>query len=589
MKFGPNFGIISMFAILLLSLQAYAVDPTTSATAVSNNTTYVFGSWTASSIYVNLTCNPGASDCSTMAYCLDTANACNPSSGTVYNGTLNITNEGKSYLRYSSNSSNGTWGDISASLVQIDTTAPAISISDDASSSWTASDTIAVSASDSDSGVTDTRWIVRSDSACGASQDSDLNSGTSGTSMVAASDTTYQSKYICFRATNAVGIKNYAVSSQITHLDTTAPSVDIGSGRVTNVQFTQGAAVSDAASGISTYAWSKVSGLGTITFGSPSSRETSIRADTDGSYVIRLLVADGAGNTASDDVSLLWETTAPAISIGNPGNAAAKFKTLTATASKGQLYMAITNGSACDATLQFSNYLPVTFNNDTDNGKRICYKAVDDAGNTVYLLSDAVSGIHTALPVISLNGNSTVTLEVNTNYSDLGATAASKYDGDLTRNVTANSHVMKGSLGTYNVTYDVADAAGNKAVQVVRTIKVVDTTPPAITLNGNASVAIEVGGEYADAGATAADNYDANLTSKIVANISLDRTKAGVYNITYDVSDSSGNKAAQVVRTVKVTDNLGALLLMGFAAVVIVAIAAGAAYFAFMKKGRRGL
>jgi len=55
------------------------------------------------------------------------------------------------------------------------------------------------------------------------------------------------------------------------------------------------------------------------------------------------------------------------------------------------------------------------------------------------------------------------------------------------------------------------------------------------------------------------------------------------------VSDSSGNKAAQVVRTVKVTDNLGALLLMGFAAVVIVAIAAGAAYFAFMKKGRRGL
>ena len=66
------------------------------------------------------------------------------------------------------------------------------------------------------------------------------------------------------------------------------------------------------------------------------------------------------------------------------------------------------------------------------------------------------------------------------------------------------------------MTYNVTDANGNVAVEVTRTVNVVDTTLPVITLTGEATVTIEVGSTYTDAGATATDNYDGDITSSIV-------------------------------------------------------------------------
>ena len=58
-------------------------------------------------------------------------------------------------------------------------------------------------------------------------------------------------------------------------------------------------------------------------------------------------------------------------------------------------------------------------------------------------------------------------------------------------------------VGQYTVTYNVSDANSNAAVEVTRTVNVVDTTIPVITLLGDATVSIEVGCTYTDAGATA--------------------------------------------------------------------------------------
>ncbi|MBD2867395.1 DUF4185 domain-containing protein [Paenibacillus arenilitoris] len=81
----------------------------------------------------------------------------------------------------------------------------------------------------------------------------------------------------------------------------------------------------------------------------------------------------------------------------------------------------------------------------------------------------------------------------------------------------------------------------------------VDTTPPVITLNGAAAVDVPLGGTYDDAGAAALDAIDGDLSGKIAVEGAVDPTIVGTYTLTYKVSDSDGNAAEPVTRTVKVT------------------------------------
>lgn len=92
--------------------------------------------------------------------------------------------------------------------------------------------------------------------------------------------------------------------------------------------------------------------------------------------------------------------------------------------------------------------------------------------------------------------------------------------------------------------------------------KPADTTKPEITLKGEATVTVKLKEEYKDAGATAKDNVDGDLTSKIKVEIKkdgkvvdkIDTSKVGTYTITYTVTDTAGNVGTKT-RTVKVIDN----------------------------------
>ena len=84
--------------------------------------------------------------------------------------------------------------------------------------------------------------------------------------------------------------------------------------------------------------------------------------------------------------------------------------------------------------------------------------------------------------------------------------------------------------------------------------KVLDTTNPVITLQGQVNVRINVGAEYQDAGARASDNLDGDITGSIEANGVVDSSKPGVYTIIYSAKDQAGNVADKVVRTVEVAD-----------------------------------
>ncbi|MCF6245714.1 MAG: DUF5011 domain-containing protein, partial [Sulfurovum sp.] len=83
-----------------------------------------------------------------------------------------------------------------------------------------------------------------------------------------------------------------------------------------------------------------------------------------------------------------------------------------------------------------------------------------------------------------------------------------------------------------------------------------DTQAPTITLIGENTVHLTVGDTYIDAGATAADDVDGNLTENIQVYSTVDTSTEGNYTVTYDVNDSSGNSASQIIRMVIVSNSI---------------------------------
>ena len=118
---------------------------------------------------------------------------------------------------------------------------------------------------------------------------------------------------ISLTATDLAG--NSASSTFNLTWDTTAPSVSAGADQSKKATFTQTGSATDGGSGIASYLWSKVSGPGTINFGSATAVSTTISAGTDdGAYVIALTTTDLASNSASSTFNLTWSTVAPTIS-----------------------------------------------------------------------------------------------------------------------------------------------------------------------------------------------------------------------------------------------------------------------------------
>ena len=149
-------------------------------------------------------------------------------------------------------------------------------------------------------------------------------------------------------------------------------------------------------------------------------------------------------------------------------------------------------------------------------------------------------------------------------YTDAGASASDILDGSLTGSVTSVSTVNTDAVGSYSVTYSVSDANGNAAASVVRTVSVVDTTKPVITLVGNATETVEAKGTYTDAGASASDILDGNLTGSVTSVSTVNTDAIGSYTVTYSVSDANGNAAADpVVRTVNVVDTTKPVITLG--------------------------
>jgi hypothetical protein len=177
----------------------------------------------------------------------------------------------------------------------------------------------------------------------------------------------------------------------------------------------------------------------------------------------------------------------------------------------------------------------------------------------------------TTAPVIVIAGNNPAEISVGDSYVDLGASVTDNLNENLGIHYSVNGvdvsnvNLDTSKDATHTIIYSSTDQAGNtgtaERVVVVGTGEELDeiipeapkdTTPPSITLVGESSVTLTEGELYTDAGATALDDIDGDITTNIVIVNSVNTEVVDDYTITYNVSDIAGNKASQVSRLVVV-------------------------------------
>ncbi len=156
-----------------------------------------------------------------------------------------------------------------------------------------------------------------------------------------------------------------------------------------------------------------------------------------------------------------------------------------------------------------------------------------------------VTVVDTTPPVIQLIAADASYVLPGHPYIEDGFTATDNCDGDLTAAVQRTETED-------SVIYTVTDAAGNTA-EVTRKLVFNDPLPPVLELKGDAEVVLKAGDRFEDPGFAATDNCEGDLTAAVAVNNPVDSYIPGTYTVTYQVSDSSGNKAT-ATRTVQVLE-----------------------------------
>ncbi|WP_282075917.1 malectin domain-containing carbohydrate-binding protein, partial [Maribacter aquivivus] len=140
----------------------------------------------------------------------------------------------------------------------------------------------------------------------------------------------------------------------------------------------------------------------------------------------------------------------------------------------------------------------------------------------------------------ALNGNQTV-------FTFDDSSGALAYDGNGNGIIEGANTVVVVAARANHVEFD---CVGAKAIlNFIVTPAITDTEAPVITLNGSSVIDLNVNDVYVDAGATATDNVDSNVTVNTLG--SVDTSIAGQYEITYSATDIAGNTGT-AIRTVNV-------------------------------------
>lgn len=219
-----------------------------------------------------------------------------------------------------------------------------------------------------------------------------------------------------------------------------------------------------------------------------------------------------------------------------------------ATAKKGGVSLTVTSQVNCCDESDPPVCNPCSVNPNAPGSYTITYTATD--GTDTATATRTVNVVDSTPPTITLIGSSPMTVECHSSFVDPGATANDACAASVA--VTASGTVDPNTPGTYAITYEASDSSGNEATPVTRTVNVVDTMPPVITINGANPATVECHTSYTDAGATASDACVGSVA--VTSSGSVNVNVPGTYTITYSASD--GARTATSTRTVNVVDTI---------------------------------
>lgn len=148
-------------------------------------------------------------------------------------------------------------------------------------------------------------------------------------------------------------------------------------------------------------------------------------------------------------------------------------------------------------------------------------------------------------PKLKLNGKNNITIELNSEYIEKGASTYNLF-GKTDAKIKISGNVDNKKVGKYKITYKVNEGIFSKETE--RIIEVKDNISPEIILEGGNEVTVCPNHEFEELGYSASDNYDGDITSKVIVNTENNLIK-------YKVSDSSDNTII-VERKIKYEDTL---------------------------------
>merc|ERR1719451_201743 len=230
-------------------------------------------------------------------------------------------------------------------------------------------------------------------------------------------------------------------------------------------------------------------------------------------YIVKYNAQDKSGNKADQVVFaiILQDHQRPVIALS--------YQSKTVEALKGGLYFnALPTATATDniddrmtikdnaKKINTHNLGSTTFNYNTKDFARVF--GVDGRNNKAATKKVTITVVDTTKPVITQTGPNP-TVQCSKGYTDAGATCLDTHDSYangklhtsiLQSRVTTKSHVNQMKTGTYGVYYGCKDFQNLAAATVKRTVKVIDTIKPKLTICTGGSHSFSRGSDWSHSG-----------------------------------------------------------------------------------------
>jgi len=267
---------------------------------------------------------------------------------------------------------------------------------------------------------------------------------------------------------------------------------------------------------------------------------TTLNTALPGVYTVLYQVSDSFANAAelSRRVTVLDRTPA---SFSLLGSANVTLEAGQPYQEAGVLAQDVVDGDLSSSTVQISGQV----NSALPGSYHLSYLVSDAAGNLSVLLQRTVVVVDTTAPLLIAPADLTVVTTTLLTAIDIGqASVSDLFPVTLSHDVPTDFH-----LGETVVTWTAIDFYGNQS-QAQQRVTVLDQVAPDLSLLGENSLSLIQGELYQEPGFEALDQVEGDLSAAVQVSGQVDSSIAGIYTLRYDVSDSSGNAAVQLMRTV---------------------------------------